>query len=135
MMNVTPESKEEIRQHTDFEAADLAKDVNECPVAYHHGDAPDCGARSQRLDACLRSDITSHKIRASQADTRRIDRRFKQEYDALRATLIGAGVPAMPAAEDAMEFLSKLDMVRHGEMFSFLTNRARLGEDFSRMSQ
>jgi hypothetical protein len=28
MTNVSPESKEEIRQHTDFEAADLAKDAN-----------------------------------------------------------------------------------------------------------
>jgi hypothetical protein len=55
---------------------------------------------------------------------------FKQEYDELKATLIGAGVPAMPDAEDAMEFLSKLDMVRYGEMFSFLTNRAHLGESF-----
>jgi hypothetical protein len=50
--------------------------------------------------------------------------RNKQKYDELKATLIGAGVPAMPAAEDAMEFLSKLDMLRYGLMFSFLTNRA-----------
>jgi hypothetical protein len=28
---------------------------------------------------------------------------FKQEYDELKATLSGAGVPAMPAAEDAIE--------------------------------
>jgi hypothetical protein len=39
----------------------------------------------------------------------------------------------MPDAEDAMEFLSKLDMARYGEMFSFLTNRAHLDEDFPAM--
>jgi hypothetical protein len=55
---------------------------------------------------------------------------FKKECDDLKVTLIGAGIPAMDAAQDAMEYLSKLDLAHYGEKFTSLTNCARLGEDF-----
>ena len=129
LLAISPESLEEIRHHADFEAADLAKDANvlwriirETHLTAVHG----AGEAMRIFDqASLRARFHSLKQEAGQSIGL-----FKQAYDDFQLTLAGAGVPAMTPAQDAMEFLSKLDMARYGEMFTFLTNRARLGEVF-----
>jgi hypothetical protein len=115
--------------HPEFEAADLAKDANVLwrIITETHLTAVHGVSDSMRVFDQMSLRTRFARLRQKHGVSIGV---FKQEYDELKVTLIGAGVPAMPDAEDAMEFLSKLDMVRYGEMFSFLTNRAHLGESF-----
>jgi hypothetical protein len=109
------------RDATDFETADLAKDVNIlwCIITETHLNAVHGASDSMRVFD--RISLRTKFARLKQRHGVSIGV-FKQEHDKLTAPLIGA--------EDAMEFLSRLDMARYEDMFSFLTNRAHLGEDF-----
>jgi hypothetical protein len=95
MMNVSPESKEEIRQHPDFEAADLAKDANVLwrIITETHLTAVHGVSDSMRVFDQMSLRTRFARLRQKHGVSIGV---FKQEYDELKATLIGAGVPAMP---------------------------------------
>jgi uncharacterized membrane protein YgcG len=111
MTIVSPESKEEIRQHPDFEAADLAKDANVLwrIITETHLTAVHRVSDSMRVFDQMSLRTRFAHLRQKHGVSIGV---FKQEYDELKV------------------FLSKLDIVRYGEMFSFLTNRAHMGKNF-----
>jgi hypothetical protein len=77
-------------------------------MAHHLGDTPHCGPSSGRLK-----------------------QRHGVSIEGFKRSMTSSRPRSSPAAEDAMEFLSKLDKLKFGDKFSFLKNHVRMGEDFS----
>ena len=121
------ESKEEVSQHEDFVAADIAADPNvlysiirQTHLTAIHGVG--LGA----LELVNLKNKLSHLRQKPNVSIGEFKKDFDLQIDVLR----GAGVADTPQPELAMMFLTKLDPMRYASMLAQLTNDATLGREF-----
>ena len=126
---ISIESREEIRQHVDYEQADLTQNSNtlwniivETHVTAIHGAGPEM----RELEIVT----LKTKFNMIRQELNMIICEFKKEFDDQIAVMTGAGVPVIPQPELAMLFLTKLDPGRYASMMAQLTNNAILGNAF-----
>ena len=126
---ISLESKEEIRQHVDYEDADLTQNPNilwtiivETHVTAIHGAGPEM--RELEI-VTLKTKFNAIRQRSNMTIGE-----FKKEFDDQIDVITGAGVEPMPQPELAILFLTKLDPTRYAPMMAQLTNNATLGIPF-----
>ena len=119
------ESQEVIRQHPDFEDADLRQDPNilwAIILETHLTNMNGGGDEMRVFDRIqLERNFNSFSQRNLTVGV------FKTQFTEFRRTLTGAGVAESTEQELAAQFLSKLDMNRYGSMMTDLTNQAMRG--------
>ena len=123
------ESKEEIRQHENYEEADLAQNPNtlwtiivETHVTAIHGAGPEM----RELEIVT----LKTKFNAIRQKPNVTIGEFKKEFDDQISVITGAGVDPPPQPELAILFLTRLDPTRYASMMAHLTNNATLGIAF-----
>ena len=122
------ESQEVIRQHDDYEAADLEQDPNllwMIIVETHLTNVNGGGDEMRVFDRIqLEREFAAFSQRNLSIGA------FKAAFSEHCNTLVGAGARESTEAELAVQFLSKLDMSRYGSMMTDLANQAMRGIAF-----
>lgn len=125
--SLSVESKEEVTQHADYIAADLANDPNvlwsiirRTHLTEIHG----------AVIGALEIVNLKNKFNGMRQKPTVTLGEFKRDFDIQLSVLAGAGVAVIPQTELAVLFLTKLDPLRYGSMMTQLSNEATLGRPF-----
>ena len=127
LLAISVESMEEIRNHASFEATDLLQDANALwriiethLTAVHGGEAG-------------RKALDTHKLKCDFAELKMKKHTladFKTLYTESLLTLLAAGVAKPTEAEQAIDFIGRLDKSRYGAMQDSLMNATIMGHPY-----
>lgn len=125
--SLSVESKEEVTQHADYIAADLANDPNVLWSIIRRTHLTEIhGAVIGALEVVN----LKNKFNGMRQKPTTTLGEFKRDFDIQLSVLAGAGVAVIPQTELAVLFLTKLDPLRYGSMMTQLSNEATLGRPF-----